>query len=89
MTLTKHRRYVAHYLYTPSRGYLKLHGVEIDGKSLIRIFSFTEEMENAEWLPGIIKLEITPDHRVEIWHYYPFNFINMMPVFETQSRRLL
>ncbi len=88
MISIKHR-YVAHYLYTSSSGYLKMYGVEIEGGRLARIFPFTEEVENVEWLPGVIKLEMTPEYGLEIWHYYPFDFTKMMPVSGTRRKRLL
>ena len=88
MISIKHR-YVAHYLYTSSSGYLKLYGVEIEGGRLARIFPFTEEAENVAWLPGVIKLEMTSEYGLEIWQYYTLYFTKMMPVSGTRLKTLL
>lgn len=82
------RRYAAHYVHTPSRGYLKQYGVEIGGGDALRIFPLEEEVEGTEWLPGVIRVEMSPEQRWEVWHYYPFDFINMTPVSETRRTRL-
>lgn len=87
--MTRRHRYAAHYLYTSSSGYLKQYGIEIEDMRVVRIFPAAAETESTEWLPGVIELEMSSDHQWEIWHYYPFDFIHMMSVSETQRRRLL
>ncbi len=54
------RRFAAHYIYLSGYGYLKNCAVELlDGK-LARIFSLTEEIEDTEWLPGVIAVLESP-----------------------------
>ena len=87
--MTARHRYAAHYLYTPSSGYLKRYGVEMEGERLVRIFPVDGEMERTEWLPGVIRLEWSAKgRRWEVWHDYPFNFAEMKPAAGTRRRRL-
>lgn len=51
----KHR-YAAHYVYLSGCGYLKKHGIEVIDGHVTRIFSLVEEIEDTEWLPGVIAL---------------------------------
>lgn len=55
----KHR-FAAHYIYLSGLGYLKQGGIEIIDNHITRIFLLNEEMENTEWLPGIIALLESP-----------------------------
>lgn len=51
------KRYASHFLFLPRHGYLKQYVVEIgEGQCVSRIFPLTEEVENTEWLPGVIAL---------------------------------
>ena len=51
------KRYASHFLFLPGHGYLKQYVVEIgEGQCVSRIFLLTEEVENTEWLPGVIAL---------------------------------
>ena len=51
------KRYASHFLFLPGHGYLKQYVVEIgEGQCVSRIFPLTEEVENTEWLPGVIAL---------------------------------
>lgn len=50
------KRYASHYLFFPGYGYLKQYVVEIEGGCVVRIFPLIDEVENAEWLPGVIVL---------------------------------
>lgn len=50
------KRYASHFLFLPGHGYLKQYAIEMEGEQVIRIFPLTEEVENTEWLPGIIAL---------------------------------
>ena len=51
------KRYASHYLLLPSVGVVKQYVIELlpDG-SICRTFPLLEEIESAEWLPGIIVL---------------------------------
>lgn len=66
------KRYASHYLYLPEVGYLKQHAIEMEEGHVIRIFPLSEEIENTEWLPGVIVLlpesePITEDSWVSIF----------------------
>lgn len=51
------KRYASHFLFLPGHGYLKQYVVEVDEEQCaLRIFPLTEEVENTEWLPGVIAL---------------------------------
>ena len=59
------KRYASHFLFLPGHGYLKQYVVEIgEGQCVSRIFPLTEEVENTEWLPGVIALltEVETDY---------------------------
>lgn len=51
------KRYASHFLFLPGHGCLKQYVVEMDeGQGASRVFPLTEEVENTEWLPGVIVL---------------------------------
>lgn len=51
------KRFAAHYLFLPSVGFVKQQVVEVAEEGYVKdIFSFTEEIESVEWLPGVIAL---------------------------------
>lgn len=51
------KRYASHFLFLPGYGYLKRYVVEMDEeRHVTRIFPLTEEVEDTEWLPGVIAL---------------------------------
>lgn len=51
------KRYAAHFLFLPGHGYLKQYVVEVgEGQCISHLFPLTEEVENTEWLPGVIAL---------------------------------
>ena len=51
------KRYASHFLFLTGHGYLIQYVVEIgEGQCVSRIFPLTEEVENTEWLPGVIAL---------------------------------
>lgn len=51
------KRYASHFLFLSGHGYLKQHVVEIgEEQHISRIFPLTEEVEDTEWLPGVIAL---------------------------------
>lgn len=50
------KRYASHFLFFPGYGCLNRHVVEMCEGHVVRIFPLTEEIENTEWLPGIIAL---------------------------------
>lgn len=50
------KRYASHLLFLPRYGYLERYAVEMKEGIVIRLFPLTEEVENTEWLPGVIAL---------------------------------
>ena len=51
------KRYASHFLFLPGMAIWKQYVVEIgEGQCVSRIFPLTEEVENTEWLPGVIAL---------------------------------
>lgn len=50
------KRYASHFLFLPGYGYLRQFAVEMEGERAVRIFPLSEEVENTEWLPGVILL---------------------------------
>ena len=51
------KRYASNFLFLPGHGCLKQYVVEMDeGQGASRVFPLTEEVENTEWLPGVIVL---------------------------------
>lgn len=56
------KRYASHFLFLPGHGCLKQYVVEIaKGQHVSRIFPLTEEVENTEWVPGVIALLTEPE----------------------------
>lgn len=55
------KRYVSHFLFLQGYGYLKRQVVEMEEGVIVRIFPLTEEVENTEWLPGVIALLTSED----------------------------
>ncbi|ADV44313.1 hypothetical protein [Bacteroides helcogenes] len=50
------KRYASHFLFLPRHGYLKQYVLEIGKNGIVRICPLSEEIENTEWLPGVIVL---------------------------------
>jgi len=60
------KRFASHYIWLPDRGYFKQYAVEIDCSGIaVRLFPLTEEIESAEWLPGVIAL-LSDEEAVEL-----------------------
>ena len=57
------KRFASHYLYVPTYGYFKQYVVEMEEGLVSRLFPLTEEVESAEWLPGVIAL-LTPQESI-------------------------
>lgn len=55
------KRYASHFLFLPGYGYLKQYAIEMEGECVTQIFPLTEEVENTEWLPGVIALLRHPE----------------------------
>lgn len=82
------RRYASHYLIHPSLGMLKQQIVEVEQGVAVCHYPLIEELENVEWLPGVITLEPDGQGRLcPVW-MYPYDFTNQRTVAETQRRRL-
>ena len=82
------KRYASHYLFLPERGYLKQHAIEVEAGRVVRIFPLSEEIEDTEWLPGVIVLHRESDASLTPFLLYPFDFTTMQPVAGTQRRQL-
>ncbi|WP_039969058.1 hypothetical protein [Bacteroides fluxus] len=65
------KRYASHFLFLPGYGYLRQFAVEMEGGHAVRIFPLSEEVENTEWLPGVILL-LDEDIRPDITSYEPY-----------------
>lgn len=50
------KRYASHFLFLPGYGYLKQYAVEMKEGCVVGIFPLSEEIENTEWMPGVIAL---------------------------------
>lgn len=51
------KRFAAHYLFLSSVGFIKQQVVEVTEEGYVKdVFSFSEEIESVEWLPGVIAL---------------------------------
>lgn len=81
------KRYASHYVLFPGQGFLKQHVVEIESATQVRVFPLTAEIEDTEWLPGILHVEHTTSW--EVFHIPCFDFKAMKPVDGTLRRRLL
>ncbi len=84
------KRFAAHYINNLETGEShKQAVVEIDTYGYVStVFSLIQEIESAEWLPGVIELAHEDDNLVA-YHLYPFDFTRMQPVGETLRKRLL
>lgn len=81
------KRFASHYLYVPESGYLKQYAIEMEEEYVIRFFPLTEEIESVEWMPGVIEL-MPYGNKHYAYLLYPFNFMTMQPVDETQRKQL-
>lgn len=50
------KRYAAQYLFVAGQGYLKMMVAEVKDGNVVSLFSLKEEVENTEWLPGVLLL---------------------------------
>lgn len=50
------KRYASHYLFLPGYGYLKYFSLDMEDGRVARMYPLSEEVEDTEWLPGIIVL---------------------------------
>lgn len=50
------KRYAAQYLFVAGQGYLKMMVAEVRDGYVVSLFSLKEEVENTEWLPGVLLL---------------------------------
>lgn len=50
------KRFAAHFIFLPGYGYLKQYVVEVVEGQAVSVFPLTEEIESAEWFPGVIAL---------------------------------
>lgn len=73
------KRYASHYLYLPKWGYLKTHVAEVEMGRVVNIFPLHEEMEDTEWLPGIIGLFPAETEEKEI-QLKPERVLNTIPL---------
>ena len=82
------KRFAAHYIKTITGDLLRQYVIQIDDDAIVTHLSpLIHEIESVEWLPGVI--EIVDENNTQVaYHLYPFDFIHMLPVDETQRRRL-
>lgn len=57
------KRFAAHYLYLQGLGYLKQYAVEVDNDKVVGLSPCMAEVENTEWLPGVLMLHTTENWR--------------------------
>lgn len=50
------KRYASHFLFLPGYGYLKQYAIEVNEGCVVGIFPLSEEIENTEWMPGVIAM---------------------------------
>ena len=50
------KRYASHFLFFPGYGYLKQYAIEMEEDRVKHIFPLTGEIEDTEWVPGVIAL---------------------------------
>lgn len=50
------KRYAAQYLFVAGQGYLKMMVAEVRDGYVVSLFSLKKEVENTEWLPGVLLL---------------------------------
>lgn len=50
------RRLASNYIYLPELCFLKRYVIEVDAGRVLRLFPLIEEVEDTEWLPGVIVL---------------------------------
>lgn len=81
------RRYASHVLFLPGQGYLKQYVVETEEGYAVNTYPLTEEIEDAEWLPGAIILQTVNDKLLPVY-YSSFDFTAMRPVAGTPHRLL-
>lgn len=88
-------RYASHYLWVPGEGYLRQQVVEVDGCHAVRHYPLPGEIEDVEWLPGVIVLlpaYLPPPFpsyaRLVPCHLFPFDLTSLQPVAGTRHRLL-
>ena len=81
------RRIASNYIITTNSEKLRLHVVEIEDGCVINTYPLTHETEAVEWLPGAIEIKNCNNQVIAV-HMYPFDFISMKPVDETQHTLL-
>ena len=60
------KRFVSHYLYIPTYGFLKQYVIEINSNGHVStLYPLIEEAESIIWVPGVILL-ITPEQLSEM-----------------------
>lgn len=82
------KRYASHYIHHPEQGFLKHFVVEIENGYVQQLYPLKEEIENTEWLPGVIYITKKDEFMVAN-HYANFDFNLMKPFDETLHKLLL
>lgn len=59
------KRYASHFLFLPGHGYLRRYAIEMEEGVVVRLFPLTEEVENTEWMPGVIALLSSAETRLK------------------------
>ena len=81
------KRFASNYIISTNNEKLRQHVVEIDNGCVIDVYPLPQEVESTEWLPGVIELK-NSNNKIIAVHMYPFDFISMKPVVETQHTLL-
>ncbi len=77
------KRFASHLLFVPESGYLKQQVVEVEEGRVVRYYPLTEEVEDTEWVPGVIQLEDDVPYQL-----FPFDLVTLQPVDGTRRRQL-
>ena len=81
------KRFASHYLFMPDVGFIKQQVVEITDEGVVRdTFPLTEEIESAEWMPGVIVL-LPADQLEEIKN--TGMILKNIPVFQINPSNIL
>lgn len=80
-------RYSSHLLFLPKYGYLKQYVVEMEEGCVKNIFPLTHEVEDTQWLPGILIVFPTLDINHEFEHTLSFKAIDVLPPLMLESCR--
>lgn len=85
--MNKIRKIASHYLCLEDGRFLRRQVVVLEDGIVRSYYALTGEMEDIEWMPGVIELH-TDNSGIIAYLLYPYDFIEMKPVGGTQRRLL-